>query len=113
MPAQSLSPHHVPENIIFCLVHVALCNADMPPLIFSDSCNIDSFLLLSAHATLSILLQIHVSQAPIFFSIAFIVVLVSQPYRTTSCKTITFIILVFVSLFTYVFFRSEEHTSEL
>src|SRR6218665_1325552 len=44
--------------IIFCFV--ALCNNKKPPLISPISCTIASFVLLSVHAKLSILLQIHI-----------------------------------------------------
>src|SRR6218665_3890243 len=53
---------------------------------------------LSVHATISILLQIHISQASIFL----VLVHVSHPYITTG-KAIAFIILVFVSLLTGCF----------
>src|SRR6218665_738357 len=46
--------------IIFCFV--ALCNNDKPPLIAPISWSIASFVLLSVHVTLGILLQIHVLQ---------------------------------------------------
>src|SRR6218665_1009969 len=68
------------EIIIFCFV--ALCNNDKPPLIATISCSLASFVLLSVNATLSILLQIHILQASIFFSIVFVFVHVSQPHRT-------------------------------
>ena len=71
-----------PKNIIFCLV--ALCNNDKPPRVFL-SCSINSFLLLYVPATLSILLEIHISQASIFFSIAFVFVHVSQPHCEDYC----------------------------
>src|SRR6218665_65745 len=89
------------EIIIFCFV--ALCNNDKPPLIATISCSLASFVLLSVNATLSILLQNHILQASIFFSIAFVFVHVSQPYRTPG-KTIAFIILISVSLLAFLFF---------
>src|SRR6218665_1237788 len=97
------------EIIIFCFV--ALCNNDKPPLIATISCSLASFVLLSVNATLSILLQIHILQASIFFSIVFVFVHVSQPYRTPG-KTIAFIILISVSLLAFLFFHI-SHTSSL
>src|SRR6218665_4182255 len=73
------------EIIIFCFV--ALCNNDKPPLIAIISCSLASFFRLSVNATLSILLQIHILQASIFFTIVFVFVHVSQPYSTPG-KTI-------------------------
>src|SRR6218665_92665 len=95
--------------IIFCFV--SLCNNDKPPLIATISCSLASFVLLSVNATLSILLQIHILQASIFFSIVFVFVHVSQPYRTPG-KTIAFIILISVSLLAFLFFHI-SHTSSL
>src|SRR6218665_722309 len=95
--------------IIFCCV--ALCNNGNPPLIAPISCSIASFVILSVHVTLSILLQIHVLQASIFFSIVFVFVHVSQPHRTPG-KTIAFIIIISVSLLTFLFFHI-SHTSSL
>src|SRR6218665_629583 len=107
-PPVSARQHHLflqtvcSKNIIFCLV--TLCNNDKPPLISPSSCSIDPFVLLSVHTSFSILLQIHFLQASIFFSIAFVFIHVSQPYRTTG-KTIAFIIRIFVSLLTFLFFH--------
>src|SRR6218665_2299553 len=42
----------------------------------------DLFVLFSVHATLSILLQIHILQASIFLSIALVFIYISHPYRT-------------------------------
>src|SRR6218665_11590 len=70
-----------------------------------------SFFLPSVHATLSILLHIRILQASIFFSIAFVFVHVSQPYRTPG-KTKAFIILISVSLLTFLFLHI-SHTSSL
>jgi len=54
-----------PKNI-FCFP--ALCLSDMSPLARVISISINSFVLFSVQETLSILLQIHISQTSIFFS---------------------------------------------
>src|SRR6218665_2442785 len=67
-----------PKNsILFCFA--ALCLSDKTPLACPISISIDSFVLFYVQETISIFLQVHISQASIFFSISLVFVHVSQP----------------------------------
>src|SRR6218665_2492642 len=66
-----------PENSIFCFA--AQCFSDISPLACPISICIDSFVLFSDQETLSICVQIHISQALHFFSITLVFVHVSHP----------------------------------
>ena len=91
-----------PKYVTFCLV--ALCLNDISPLKCPISSSICSFVLFSVQDTLSILLQIHISHASIFFSSALVFVHASHPYSTTGI-IMAFTILVFVSRLTALSFH--------
>src|SRR5688572_1880795 len=91
-----------PKYIVFCLA--AFCLSVISPLRCPISSSICSFVLFSVQETLSILLQIHISHASIFFSSALVFVHASHPYSTTGI-IIAFTILVFVSRLTALSFH--------
>src|SRR5688572_5453495 len=91
-----------PKYIVFCLA--ALCVSVISPLGCPISSSICSFVIFSVQEALSILLEIHISHASIFFSSALVFVHASHPYSTTGI-IIAFTILVFVSRLTALSFH--------